>query len=198
MSRLYHRYFDVYRQLLKISSGNPILPANTFYIAGYFMKYTIQYLSILIVWSLVIPEITTAQTQYQYVDIYNLNRKPIIQATLNGKKAYFLLDTGSNITILNLPDRSKFGFLLKRTNMEAIGLGGRAGKLYRAINVELVLGSTKIKARYLAYDMSAIVKNIHKSTRINISGIIGSEVMKQYGVVIDYKKRQVGIQRQGL
>jgi len=134
--------------------------------------------------------------EYEYIKIFNLHKKPIIEATLNGKKAYFLLDTGSDITMLNKHDGKKYGFkLLLRENEShaAVGIGGKTADFTSTHNVLLELGSTRINTRYLAYDMTTIVQSIAKDTGISISGIIGSDAMKRYGIIIDYKNREVGI-----
>jgi len=139
---------------------------------------------------------TFSDYEYQYIKIINLQRKPIVEATLNGKKAYFLLDTGSDITILNKNDTQQYGFhtlVREGEKHEAVGIGGKTSTLTSAYDVYLELGSTRIITAYLTYDMSDIVKNISKSSGIEITGIIGSDVMKRYGIVIDYKNKKVGI-----
>lgn len=134
--------------------------------------------------------------EYEYIKIFNLHKKPIIETTLNGKKAYFLLDTGSDITMLNKHDGKKYGFkLLLRENEShaAIGIGGKTADISSVYKVQLELGSTRINTRYLAYDMSDIVRAIAQDTGVEISGIIGSDAMKRYGIIIDYKNKVVGV-----
>lgn len=134
--------------------------------------------------------------EYEYIKIFNLHRKPIVEATLNGQKAYFLLDTGSDITMLNKDEKNKYGFKLhirENENHAAVGIGGKTTELTSIYQVHLKLGSTRIVTRYLAYDMSAIVQAIDRNSGVKISGIIGSDTMKRYGIIIDYKNREVGI-----
>jgi hypothetical protein len=47
--------------------------------------------------------------------------------------------------------------------------------------------------RYLAYDLSRVVRTTEQKINIKISGIIGSDLMKRYGFIIDYANKQVGI-----
>lgn len=138
--------------------------------------------------------------EYEYIEIVNLDRKPIVEARLNGKSAYFLIDTGSDISILNKDDRHEYGFRLftqKADNHNSVGVGvGVGGKTSAFIDthrVQLELGSTRINTRYMAYDLSAIVQGIHKNTGIEIAGIIGSDVMKRYGIIVDFRNKQIGI-----
>lgn len=134
--------------------------------------------------------------EYEYIKIFNLYRKPIVEVMLNGQKAYFLLDTGSDITMLNKDEKNKYGFKLyirENENHAAVGIGGKTAGLTSIYQVHLKLGSTRIVTNYLAYDLSAIVRAIDQSTGVKISGIIGSDAMKRYGIIIDYKKRVIGV-----
>ena len=133
---------------------------------------------------------------YEYLEIVDLTFKPVIEVTLNGKKAYFLIDTGSDITILNARDTKKYGFgIVKRAfeNHSLVGLGGSVASIYSTYDVELKVGSSRVMNRYLAHDLSRVVKRMEEKISIRISGIIGSDLMKRYGFVIDYANKQVGI-----
>jgi hypothetical protein len=136
--------------------------------------------------------------QYEYIRIINLQQKPIVAGTLNGKKVYFLLDTGSDFTLLNETETKKYGF--KTVNREsalsvnkAVGVGGTIVEFKSVYNVSISLGSTRISTTCLAYDMSLLVTIIRNRSGIEISGIIGSDVMKRYGVIIDYANKEVGL-----
>jgi len=39
-------------------------------------------------------------------------RIPVIGATLNGKSAYFIIDTGASISVLNEQEAESFGFII--------------------------------------------------------------------------------------
>ena len=133
---------------------------------------------------------------YEYLEIVDLTLKPVIEVTLNGKKAYFLIDTGSDITILNARDTKKYGFgIVKRAfeNHSLVGMGGSVSSIYSTYDVELKVGSSRVMNRYLAHDLSRVVKRLEEKISIRISGIIGSDLMKRYGFVIDYANKQVGI-----
>jgi hypothetical protein len=133
---------------------------------------------------------------YEYLDIVDLTYKPIIEVTLNGKKAYFMVDTGSDITILNARDDNKYGFgTVKRAfeNHSLTGIGGSISNIYSTYDVKLEVGSSRVMNRYLAYDLSRVVRMTEEKTKIKISGIIGSDLMKRYGFIIDYANQRVGI-----
>lgn len=136
--------------------------------------------------------------EYEYIRIVNLQQKPIIEGTLNGKRAYFLLDTGSDFTLLNEGMSQRYGFsALERQHGEsahkALGVGGNIVSFRLVHNATIVLGSTKLSANCRAYDMSRLVDVIRRKSGIEIVGIIGSDAMKRHGVIIDYGNREVGV-----
>ena len=138
---------------------------------------------------------TFSDNEYQYIQIVSLQKKPIVEATLNGKKAYFLLDTGSDMTILHKDDKEKYGFqtLLAGEQHDAVGIGGFTSAITSAFDVHLELGSTRIMTHFLSYDLSDIIQYTLKGSGIKINGIIGSDAMKRYGIVIDYQNKKMGI-----
>lgn len=133
---------------------------------------------------------------YEYLDIVDLTFKPIIEVTLNGQKAYFMIDTGSDVTILNSRDTRKYGFGIVRrafSKHTLVGMGGSVSTIYSTYDVELQVGSSEVFNRYLAHDLSQVVKRLEEKINIKISGIIGSDLMKRYGFVIDYANLKVGL-----
>lgn len=133
---------------------------------------------------------------YEYIDIVYLRKKPIVKGVLNGKKAYFLLDTGSDITLLNHKVSRHYDFKAiyrHRPGQPIQGIGTDGTQMRYAFNVNLQLGSQRIKAKYRSHDISNIVQSIYSHSSIRIAGIIGSDVMRNYGFKIDYKNKLVGI-----
>lgn len=133
---------------------------------------------------------------YEYIDIVYLQKKPIVKGVLNGKKAFFLLDTGSDITLLNHKASRHYDFkaIYRHSPGQPIqGIGTDGTQMMFAFNVNLQLGSQRIKAKYRSHDISSIVRSIYSHSHIRIAGIIGSDVMRNYGFKIDYKNKSVGI-----
>lgn len=133
---------------------------------------------------------------YEYVQVINWRYKPIIKTTLNGKKAYFLIDTGSDITVLHSKRAERFDFqplIASSQKLQAMGFNGDRHTVYKATDVKLVIGTMPIKALYKTYDLSGVVRSIHNRVGIDVAGIIGSDVMKRYGFIIDYQKQTIAI-----
>ncbi|WPP53275.1 aspartyl protease family protein [Catalinimonas niigatensis] len=136
-------------------------------------------------------------SQIQPVKIKNLRGKPIVQVELNGKKAYFLLDTGSDLTVMHEDIADFYNFNIKEMviPLKVAGVDGSTGGMNRASNIELKLGELSILTPYFSYDLSSVIKYIQSKTFLTISGIIGSDVMVKYGFVIDYGEELVYIER---
>lgn len=129
------------------------------------------------------------------IDIVSLSKKPIVKAMLNGKEAYFLLDTGSDLSILNTQLSEDYRFATTELpdiwQVYSIGLQGNTGKMMGIGAAKVYLGDTRIRTRWLGADMQALTNSIRKKTRIKIVGIIGSDVMKKYEFVIDYAGQKI-------
>ena len=71
----------------------------------------------------------------------NYKHKPIVEMTINNTKTWVLLDTGSDITILDIKSKKKLGFsTLANAGRTVPGLGSSNNRLYRAKNVTLNFG----------------------------------------------------------
>lgn len=130
--------------------------------------------------------------------IVNLKSKPIVSGYINGKKAYFLLDTGSDLTIVNSADAKKYGFKLISSDRDKLveGLGSSSTGIKRAANIHLKMNESRINTKFFAFDLTNIIRSLRLRTHIKIVGIIGSDVMKKYNFNIDYGKKLVHFQKQ--
>ena len=134
-----------------------------------------------------------ATSGYIFAQDLNLNvhqaqykHRPIVEMTLNNKKAWVLLDTGSGITILDIKSKNTYGFkTYQRDGFEVPGFGSNNNQLHRATGVELKFGETELWNPFFAFDISNIANSIEARTGKRISAIIGTNMMKTYGFVID-------------
>ena len=137
---------------------------------------------------------TTLAQQHKIVEIVNLKNKPIVKGILNGKMAYFLLDTGSDLTILNTRSARKYGFKIIQGRSKAMmieGLGGSYRDFKRATGLKLFMDESLIYTHFFAFDLTNIIGSLNTNTGMKIVGIIGSDVMKKYGFKIDYESKLV-------
>lgn len=136
-----------------------------------------------------------AQLDYESVTIVSLEDKPIIRTTLNGKEAFFLLDTGSSLSILDATQSKKFGYECSpqrsTRKIHAVFLDGSREALRHASDVNLWVGSKPVRTSFVACQLSELVRSMREKNKISIVGIIGSDIMQIYGFRIDYDKREV-------
>ena len=129
--------------------------------------------------------VTLTDNQIQFKTIGKI---PIVEGKINGKRAYFIIDTGASISLLNESEASHFGFgSYSSTNQSLVGFSGSAA-INEAYNCRVEFGSMIIhgvtfKARCLN-DFTAAIRQ-HEG--VNISGIIGSDVFNKYQITIDYR-----------
>jgi hypothetical protein len=115
-------------------------------------------------------------------------QKPIVEMTLNDKKVWVLLDTGTEINILNINEKSEFGFktfLNNDTRYNVPGFGSENNQLHQVGKADLRFGSTRLNRGFYAYDISNITDSIKRRTGKNVTAILGSKTMRDYGFVID-------------
>lgn len=116
--------------------------------------------------------------------------KPIIQMTLNDKKTWVLLDTGSEYTVLDSESKDKFGFFVSQSNEDRInvsGLGSKNNGLKETSRARLKFEHVELKGPTYAFDLSTVAKSIQLRTGKRISAIIGTHMMRSYGFVIDMR-----------
>ncbi len=112
--------------------------------------------------------------------------KPIIEMTLNNKKTWVLLDTGTDISILNIKSKDKYGFsTFLKNELKVPGFGSDNNQLHRATNAHLKFGNKQLKNPMFAFDITNIVESIQARTGKRITAIIGTNMMRAYGFVID-------------
>jgi len=127
-----------------------------------------------------------------YTEIVSLEKVPIIEVSLNGKSAYFVLDSGSDVSLLHLPDALNFEFShQKRASKSIVGASGGNQPLYQASDFELLLGQRPLQTMFFATDLATIIESLAASTGITITGIIGMDLMRKYGFEIDYLNQRL-------
>lgn len=124
------------------------------------------------------------------------DKKPIVKMKLNGKTIWVLLDTGSSVNLLDLSSMRKYKFKTFGQASGArnvIGLGSDEMRLQEVGNIDLVYKGISLKGQFLAYDISDLIMSFQAESGIAISGIIGSELMRKYGFVIDMRNNKASM-----
>jgi hypothetical protein len=126
------------------------------------------------------------------VEIISMEKVPIVSCTINGKTAFFILDSGSDVSSLQHSEAEYFQFdCKKRAHKSITGASGGKQPLYEVSQVDLHIGQQSLQTQFYATDLSAIAKSLFLSVGFEISGIIGMDLMKKYGFEIDYRSSKL-------
>lgn len=111
----------------------------------------------------------------------------IVEGEINGRKTYFLMDTGAGITTLDINQSKHFGFSSAQTDIRVGGFNNNVAAIQQAIGID----SIRIREINITSDiiyttnMYNLVKHIELCSRKKISGIIGVPTIRQHRLVID-------------
>jgi hypothetical protein len=124
--------------------------------------------------------------------------KPIVKGSINGKEAYFLLDTGADVTLLHAGDAQRYTFTTRQTGSQPYSIRGIGGYLPGAgqvVGAKLFFAHLPLDWQPKAVDLSSIIVHVRQKTSYRISGIIGTDMMRHYGFVIDYAENKVHVKK---
>lgn len=122
--------------------------------------------------------------------------KPIIRMMLNGEKTWVLLDTGSDVTVLDTKMKDKYGFHVLTSsdaNLKVPGFGSSGNQLSPASHVNFEFGGVRLRGPVFAFDLTTVARSIQQRTGKRISAIIGTRMMSTYGFVIDMRNGTASI-----
>jgi len=118
----------------------------------------------------------------------------LIQAFLNNKKAWMLIDTGASKTVF---DKERIKKFVDEDEFElneklSTGLGTNSMQTHSAIIKKIKFGEIAIKNfKTILLDLSHVNDSYHKLDLPVIDGVLGSDLMVQYDAVIDYKSKEL-------
>src|SRR5690606_10877900 len=114
---------------------------------------------------------------------------PLVLVRLNGKRAYFIVDTGASVSILNEQDARYFGFRVRMEDKAMVGFGGMTG-LNRVVSSTVEIGALTLKDfPFACQNLDHIAEVFEEHNSIKVAGVIGSDIFRKYGVNINYRDR---------
>ena len=135
---------------------------------------------------------TNANNSGYTIEILSLEKVPIVAISLNGQTAYFVLDSGSDVSLLHSLEAGKFQFTHeKRASKSIVGASGGKQPSYEATQIDLQIDRQPLETQFYATDLSSVVASLVLSTGYQISGIVGLDLMRKYGFEIDYGNQQL-------
>lgn len=121
------------------------------------------------------------------------DKRLVVEASVNGKKANFLVDTGAAVGIYDDNQKRTFGLEYgRRYGGTLVGAGGEL-KDVRICNTFADFEGKAIP-QFLLADISGVVKAVKKETGIGILGIISLPQMRMAGLGIDANDMEVIIE----
>lgn len=137
-----------------------------------------------------------AQTMVE-LDMMSQDNKPLISVRINGQSAYFLVDTGSDISLLFAEFQESFGFQTNHgvpSGLKSItGVQGKSVALQRTYNARVEAEGCFFPIRFPALEGGRYLQVVKKNSELQIVGIIGVDLMRQLKVQIDYSNNKVGL-----
>lgn len=111
-------------------------------------------------------------------------KRLIVEGRVNGKTAYFLIDTGASVGLIDNNQAKKYDIEKgKRFGSTLVGAGGEMRNV-RHCNTFVNVGGKNIP-QFLLADIDGVVDSIKRETGIEILGIISLPQMKIIGMNID-------------
>lgn len=124
-------------------------------------------------------------TDYDVVKIEKIiTGHDVVEATINGQKGNFILDTGA-VTVINDRLLEKYQLDNKLQTLEAAGAGGPIKVNFYAIN-SISIGNTDINIDQIGVtDLNQVLGGLYNASSIQLDGIIGQDVFIQGQSVLD-------------
>jgi hypothetical protein len=112
--------------------------------------------------------------------------------TLNGHYACFLVDCGSEMTILEQSQADLFGFSIDTDdNSENTDWSGSSVEVRTAKYAVIQIGAIRVFDGIKAAHVRGMLVVISARFSANVIGIIGADVLRKYHLVIDYATKTI-------
>jgi predicted aspartyl protease len=115
-----------------------------------------------------------------------------VNAKINSKIALLIVDTGASRSVFDKERIKRFLNKESFTNLEELstGLGTNSMTSQSTIIEKFEIGKLEItKYEAVLLDLSHVVTSYERIGLKPIDGVLGSDILKKYAAVIDYKKK---------
>lgn len=117
-------------------------------------------------------------------------KRLIVKCSVNNKTAYFLIDTGACIGLIDEDKVKEYGLLRgKRYNGKLIGVGGEIDNIRHCdtfVHIE-----DRVIPQFLLANIDDLVKSIKRETDIEILGIISLPQCKLANITLDCNDNEI-------
>ena len=120
------------------------------------------------------------------------DKRLIIEGQVNGKDAYFLLDSGASVGLMD--DNQRRDYDLVKGRRYGGTLVGARGEISARHCYTFLEFERKMIPQFLLADISGVVESIKRETGIEILGIISLPQMGMIGLNIDINSSEVWLE----
>lgn len=119
-----------------------------------------------------------------------------VNASINGIKGKFILDTGASNTCVAIDRLEYFKLTSKESEVKAAGAGASEMDTFISTKNTLELGDWKMKKlKIVLFDLIHVNTALTNHNATPVDGIIGADVLKKGKAVIDYRKKVVYLKK---
>lgn len=120
-------------------------------------------------------------------DVINRSGLPVVTFSNGGKKFMFLLDTGSNYSIIDSNSLNQVEHsVIEGATGEVYGMDGSIVKISYA-HIVLKGDNSTFEDNFQVVNMSNAFANLKENQGVEVIGIIGSNFMNRYNFILDFK-----------
>lgn len=123
--------------------------------------------------------------------LFTYNNWILVNLNLNGKDGWFIVDTGSMLTILDSGKINEYQFSIGDNSGNISGFGGQSSMEY-AYNVDLKFNNVVLSDQFFTQDIK-FTSQFEKITGKKIVGILGGNILSRYQFIIDYTNNVIKI-----
>jgi hypothetical protein len=111
----------------------------------------------------------------------------LIRATINEETSYFVLDTGANVTVVDVSQAGRFGLAgSRRRGSGAARLAAGVGQADRVAIQAFVIGTVQVRQNHIVTaDLGQLLGALSSASGVEVAGIIGQDVLNEHRAIID-------------
>lgn len=117
----------------------------------------------------------------------DLTELPVVTFYQGDKKINFLLDTGSNNSLINAYCGLDIEFNGTNVESEIYGINGEK-IMAKCAKIKFSYKDFTFNYNFQVCDLSNTFEAIKKETGVNIHGILGNQFFKEYSYILDFNK----------
>ena len=126
-----------------------------------------------------------AKKNMSFIESINLTGLPIITFHNNGHPVNMVLDTGSNVCIINKNVLTDFKYEVGEEHVGVIGLNGEA-EAGDTVILPLTYKDWEFDFECWATDLSEMVSSMKKEYGVTIHGLLGTGFFQKYKYILDF------------